>query len=339
MSDRSDAYERKVQLTGGTTYTVSLPKGWANDRSLEVGDCLRLRPRGDRLLLTRPGTGGDRRTVTVSAARYPPTGIERIVVAAYVAGANVVRVEGSPDRAARVAVRDAVAGLVGIEVAEETDVAVAARTMLDAGDLPPERTLTQMENRALTMHEEAMTAALAGDGEIGRRVADQDDTVDRLFGLLAREFQRSLVDVRGDAGDGLTAFDHYTVARQLERIADHAEKIAAAAGTIGGRPADPVAADLDRLAADARGIVRRAFSEVVDDCDPRVLGAIVVDAEAVLEGTERVDRELYERELTDGYVLATVLDSVTRTVEYGVNVADTGLRAALRSDHGAGEDA
>ena len=338
MSGRSDAYERKVQLTGGTTYTVSLPKEWAKDRSLEVGDRLRLHPHGDQLLLARPGAEADRRTVTVSAARYSPAGIERLVVAAYVAGADVIRVEGSPDRAARVAVRTAVSGLIGIEVAKETDLAVIARAMLDAGDLPPERTLTRMENRALTMHEEAMTAVLAGDGETGRRVADQDDTVDRLFGLLAREFQRSLVDVRGDAADGLTAFDHYTAARQLERIADHAEKIATAAGTIGAIPAEPVAADLDRLAADAREIVRRAFAEVVGDCDPRVLGAIVADAEEVLEGTERLDRELYQRDLADGYVLATVLDSVTRTVEYGVNVADAGFRAALRSDHATGED-
>ena len=332
MSDRHDTYDRKVQLTGGTTYTVSLPKTWAKERSLEPGDRVRLHPRGGRLLLTRPAAESGRETVSVSAARHDPAGIRRVVAGAYVAGADVVRVEGSPDRDARAAVRDAVGGLVGIEVAEETRAGMVARTMLDIDDLPPERTLARMEDRTLTMHEEAVTAALAGDGAAGRRVSEQDDAVDRLFRLLAREFQRSLGGVSGDANGNLTAFDHYAVARQLERIADHAEKIATAADTVETPPPDPIAADLDRLAADARAVVERAFSEVLAECDPRTLGGIVADADAVIEGTERVDRELYDRGLADGYVLATVLDSVTRTVEYGINIADAGLRAALRSD-------
>ncbi|MFC5278261.1 PhoU domain-containing protein [Halorubrum rubrum] len=330
MNDGTDPYERKIQLTGGTTYTISLPKGWANDRSLDTGDTLHLYPRGGRLLLAPPETDGGERTVSLSAARHDPAGIERLVAAAYVAGADAVRVDGAPDRAGRAAVRDAVAGLVGIEIAEETEEAVVARTMLDVADLPPTRTLERMADRTLTMHAEAVAAALAGDGDAGRRVRGQDDDVDRLFGLLSREFQRSLVEVPADAEGGLTPFDHYAVARQLERVADHAAKIAEAAAAIEDPPSDPVAEDLDRLATDARAVVERAFSEAIGECDPRTLGVVITDAEDLLEETRRLDRALYERGLADGYVLATVLDSITRTVEYGVNVAEVGLRAALR---------
>lgn len=331
MNDGTDPYERKVQLTGGTTYTVSIPKGWANDRALDTGDTLHLYPRGDRLLLARPETEGGRRTVSISATRHDPAGIERLVAAAYVAGADVVRVDGSPERAERAAVRDAVAGLVGIEIAEETAETVVARTMLDVADLPPSRTLERMADRTLTMHEEAVAAALEGDGDAGERVRGQDDDVDRLFGLLSREFQRSLVEVPS-AARGLTPFDHYAVARQLERVADHAEKIAEAAAAIEEPPSEAVAAELDRLAADARSTVERAFSEAIGECGPRTLGAVVADADGLVEELRRVDRTLYERDLADGYVLATVLDSIRRTAEYGVNVAEVGLRAALRGD-------
>lgn len=331
MSNGTDPFERKLQLTGGTTYTVSIPKGWAKDRSLDTGDTLHLYPRGDRLLLARPETGGNHRTVSISAARHDPAGIERLVAAGYVAGADVVRVDGSPERAERAAVRDAVAGLVGIEIAEETAETVVARTMLDVTDLPPSRTLRRMADRTLTMHEEAVTAALAGDTEAGKRVREQDDDVDRLFGLLSREFQRSLVEVP-PAADGLTPFDHYAVARQLERVADHAEKIAEAATAIEEPPSEAVAVDVDRLASEARTAVERAFAETVGECDPRALGATVADTDDLVEEIRRVDRALYERDLADGYVLATVLDSIRRTAEYGVNVAEAGLRAALRGD-------
>ena len=91
-----------------------------------------------------------------------------------------------------------------------------------------------------------------------------------------------------------------------------------------------VSRSIEVPAPPVRAVVERAFSEAIGDCDPRALGATVADAEDLLEETRRVDRELYERDLADGYVLATVLDSITRTAEYGINVAEVGLRAALR---------
>lgn len=331
MPDADDPHVRKIQLTGGTTYTVSLPKGWANEQSLDIGDRVRLYPRGDRLLVTEMGGDADGRTVTASAARYEPAELARIVAAAYVAGAETVRIEDSPGREVRAAVRDAVAGLVGVEISEETDREVVARTMLDADDLSPTRTLTQMESMTLTMHEDALDAALAGDAAAGERIADRDDTVDRLFGLVAREFQRSLVDVSVDvADDRLTTFDYYTAARQLERVADHAGKIAGTAAQIDGEPPSDVADDLDRLAGDARDLVHRALAATVEDPRPETLGNVLADADAVVADAEALDRTLYERDLADGYALATVLDSITRTAEYAVNVAEAGLRASLR---------
>jgi len=331
MTDPDGPYERKIQLTGGTTYTVSLPKPWAKAQGIEVGDRLRLHPRGDRLLVAPAGAGSSGEVATVSAARYEPEQLGEIVVAAYVAGATTVRIEGRPGRAANEAVRDAAASLVGVEVATESDSEVMVRTMLDVADLSPAQTLAQLENVTLSVHEAAVGAALSADGEAGRRVAARDDSVDRLFGLIAREFQRSLVDITGDrVGGGLTTFDHYTVARQLERVGDHAEKIARVAERIESEPPNDLVAELNGLAADARGVVRSAFSETLNGRDPEALSEVLSDGAVVVDAATALDRDLYDRELADGYALATVLDSITRTAEYGRNIAGAGLRASLR---------
>ena len=330
-ADTDGSYERKIQLTGGTTLTVSLPKAWARAHDIDAGDHVLLHPRGDRLLVRRSTDEDAGRTVTVAAHRYDPRRLRRIVIAAYVAGATEIRIEGRPDRDVRSAIRAAAGGLVGVEVASETDAAVIVRTMLDVEDLSPVQTLAQMESMTLTAHTEATDAALAADGEAGRRIVGQDDTIDRLFGLIAREFHRSLIDVTGDRTDeAIAAFDAYTIARQLERIGDHAEKIGGVADRIDEQPPDDVAAELRTLATDARGVVRDALSATVSDRDPDTLCSVLADGEAVVEAASELDRTLYDRDLADGYALATLLDSLTRTAEYGRNIAEAGLHASLR---------
>jgi phosphate transport system protein len=227
-------------------------------------------------------------------------------------------------------IRDAVTGLVGIEVHEEDEGSIVARTMLDVGDLSPEQTLVQMKLTALSMHEDALDAVLEADADKGRRVARQDDDVDRLFGLICREFQRSLVNVDVPMRDGdLTKFEYYTAARQLERIADHAEKIARVAERAASAPPDEVAERFGSLGERSRELVTRSVDGLleVEDSD---LGSIIVDAEGFVDDAESLDRELYERDADDGYLLGTVLDSLVRTSEYGVNVAEAGLQVEMR---------
>ena len=43
---------RKVQVTGGSTYTVSIPKTWATDNDVEAGTKIEFHPDGDSLFLT-----------------------------------------------------------------------------------------------------------------------------------------------------------------------------------------------------------------------------------------------------------------------------------------------
>jgi phosphate uptake regulator len=329
VTNGEEPVERKVQVTGGSTYTVSLPKDWARDQGVESGSTVRLYSRDDRLLVSRED-GGDRRSVVIEAEGREPEDLARSVESAYIAGCEEVRVEGMLDNDQRRGIRDAVTGLVGIEVHEEDESSIVARTMLDVGDLSPEQTLVQMQLTALSMHEDALNAVLEGNAQKGRRVARQDDDVDRLFGLICREFQRSLVNVDVPMEDGdLTKFEYYTAARQLERIADHAEKVAEVAERADSTPPDEVAERFDALGERSRDLVTRSVEGLleVEDAD---LGGIIVDAENFVEDAEALDRELYEREAEDGYLFGTVLDSLVRTSEYGVNVAEAGLQVEMR---------
>jgi phosphate transport system protein len=100
-----------------------------------------------------------------------------------------------------------------------------AEEALAAGpeDLPMPRTLGTMADRAVQMMRDSLNAFVGSDVALARTVLAMDDEVDRLEGAI-RDEAKALV--RADPGRADAAFRLFSVARQLERIADHATNIA-----------------------------------------------------------------------------------------------------------------
>lgn len=337
MTAGQEPIQRKVQLTGGTTYTVSLPKSWAEAHDIGTGTPVDCFVYGDRLLITKNG-GDDRHETRIDARSRDPDDLAWTVSAAYVAGVDTVEIEGVDTRDRRRAVRSAIADLVGFEIDEADDETVVVRTMIAVDNVSPEQTLMQMEMTTLSMHEEAIDAVLSGDAERAHRIERLDDDVDRQFALLSREFQRSLFDISGAATpDRLTAFDYFTAARQIERIADHAEKIAGVVDRMETTPPTEVNDELRSLGKRSRDLVRDALRGLVNPNDA-ALEAVLATADDVLADAEALDRTLYDGSYADGYSLAIVLDSTVRTTEYAVNVAEAGLQASIRNTHRSHDD-
>lgn len=324
---------RKVQLTGGSTYTVSLPKDWAGNQGIEPGCQVNLYSRGDQLVMTRDNCGPEEEAhvSTIQAGNQDPATLSLSIGSAYIAGCDEIRVEDIRTSEQRRALGRAIREFVGLEVMTEDGTSLVARTMLDVGDLSPEQTLAQLERTTLEMHERAIDAVSAADGSVGDEIARQDDDVDRLFALISRGFQQSLVDpaVQMGAGDDLTPFEYYMAARQLERVADHAEKIARTASRLGTTPPTQTGNDLIAFGRRSRNIVQQSLSGLLDS--PDELGTVIADAEQLLADIEAMDQQLYDQGLEDGYLLGLVLDSIERTTQYGVNIAEAGLQIRHRS--------
>src|SRR3989442_4706831 len=89
---------RKLQMTGGASYTVSLPKDWVKEQGLKVGDVVAIMPRSDSSLTLIPHekipTGKNRGAEgTVSPSKEQDKGqILRTVLAQYLAGYDIIRV-------------------------------------------------------------------------------------------------------------------------------------------------------------------------------------------------------------------------------------------------------
>ena len=311
--------ERKVQVTGGSTYTVSIPKTWADTRGIDSGSSVYMYPFDDRLIVAQPdGSGSDRRArINIEAA-----GRENLsgqIEAAYAAGSDEILVESDTgfSTSERRAACQAITGLVGMEIATETEQELTAKALLDSAEVSLDGTINQIRGIALSMHENAVEAVLDGEGVKPEHIISRDDEVDRLFALISRQFYRILTDIREVSQlkvDRRTAFTQFRTARQLERIADHAERIANVAQKQPELPDAEIGTEFGTLATEARRVVRTALDGNA--------GEAMLRRDDIVERLDDLDRRLYDSERKGVYLYGRMLESIRRTAEYGGNIAE-----------------
>ncbi|WP_435101470.1 PhoU domain-containing protein [Halarchaeum sp. P4] len=326
---------RKVQLSGGTTYTVSLPKPWANEHDIDAGDHLSLRPRDDGTLVVRATTDDrDRLTAATDVAGYGPDEVRVAVHALYVLGFDRLTLQLGSDACVRAA-RETTRLLVGMEVVERDGDTLTVQSVMSADHVSVRKSVVRLELVVDAMQRDAVTAVVENDRELAAEVAARDDEADKLHALLTRCLRRSLgavgeVQRLGHDRPGL--FEHYRVARHLERVGDHAEKIAALSADVEA-PNDFASAlpALDRRARD----VRDAATDVVLSDDPvNAAYDAVADCEALVADIDDHRRALYDwADPQEAHTCGLVLDSIRRSAEYGANIADIAVQRHYRHRH------
>ncbi|SDK83993.1 phosphate signaling complex PhoU family protein [Natronorubrum texcoconense] len=327
VSDESfEPVERKVQLTGNSTFVVSLPKEWALERGLESGMSMYLYPHDDRVIAAPEHVSGRDRSVTIDATDGDEQALLQRVRAAYATGSDRITVTGVADLEtdSRRELERTVGRLIGIEIQETTDDRLTVVNLLDTGEVSLPQTVAQARQLALELYDDAIEALLCDDDELARRVRSRDDDVDRLFAFVSRGFHRGLEDVRdiGRLGtDRTVAFREYRTARQLERLADHAGRIAAVTLDQSGPPDDALRDEIDSVAADIRRLLEAALSG-----EDRAAS----DAHAAVdEGLEDLTQRAYARCETDACLYSPLLSSLRQLAEIGLTIAETEIEAGL----------
>jgi len=325
---------RKVQVTGGSTYTVSIPKDWATDNGVSAGSEVAFYPEGDSLFLT-PRTGDERTEGTLDIGELAGDELIRAVMTMYVSGFDIIALESAritTDQ--RRTIRQATQSLVGLEVLEETRDKVVIRDLLDSSELSINNAVTRMRLIALSMLEDAVTALIDLDEDLARDVIQRDDDVDRLWMVVSRIFRATLRSPRAAEELGVSrevCFDYQSAARQLERIADHATKIAHLSLNFDEPLPDDVTEALGGLHADAANVIDVAMDALfLDGSDEATREAN--EARESVQGIDSharsIDELLRELDPTRAQLLGLVVYSLSRSADYGGNIAETALQKA-----------
>ncbi|GAB3685773.1 phosphate uptake regulator PhoU [Salinarchaeum chitinilyticum] len=321
---------------------MTLPAEWAGEHDVEKGDEVSLRTSGKGTLTVLPeSASGEESEAIVHADDLDAGAVERAIVAQYVLGRRVIRVEqteGALDSETINAVYQAETQLMGLGVIEETPESIAIRCSVDPEDFTLDNLLERLESTGSTMRGEAVKALARGNPDLAERALNRERQANKIFVLLLRliftAYQNPNLARAVDLDTGFPLIGYRSIAKNLELTADNAEDIAEIV----------LEADDNTLELDDSEMRRiREFTDQVDEItELSVKAAVDRDYDLTIAVREQF-HELRDRE---GEILADlpemdneallqvreVLVSLAQTAEYAMRNAEIAANLALNEE-------
>ena len=323
---------RKIQLTGGSSYTVTLPKEWVSQAELEAGDVVGFSPQTDGSLAIYPHARLKTTTSRYEAevASEDTDATFRIIIAAYLNGydAIVIRSKKPMPSGIRRAVRQASKRIVGLQVVEEDAHSILLQDFMDPREFHIDKGLRRMQALARSMQEDALRVFQEAIDDIDIAFADRDDEVDSLYWMINKQYHAILRDPAYAQRMGLNAnqaLNYLMTARLIERTADHAVRLAENIDALRG---DEIQ---QKLETKIEKQARKAFQLFADSMlsfhkqDAEAANKIIGEAAAFRTTQDSVIKESLTLGGESILHVAYALDSIGRTAAYAADVAETAI--------------
>jgi phosphate uptake regulator len=223
--------KRKLQKTGGSSLSITLPKRWTENQGLKEQDFVVCHADEDGpLVIQSPETLKKKNHRSLAIDDLTNDEILREIVSTYVTGAEEVKVNARQiSKNQRIAVRAAIHRLIGFEIIEETSEKIILKNISAPNKFSFEQGRERIFAITKSMLEDAVTSFIAGDKELAQDTIERDYEVDKIYFLTLRQsmsmFQYKIQE-RSENATIEKAHYYENIATQVERIADHATKIA-----------------------------------------------------------------------------------------------------------------
>jgi len=317
---------RRLQMSKGGSYLLSLPKGWVVRTGLKGGDVLRLEE-GEGASLTIRIEGILEPEKGVTEVIREAEGLERQIRSNYLYGIDTVVVDLGKKMtpAIRDQIKAAIQKLIGLEVVEEDAGSVTIQCLLQPTSMPIRSTMRRAYTLASNMHKEAEEALTCLDAGLAKSVIKRDDEVDRLYFLMVRQLRLALRNpaVAEKLGVGPSeCLDLRMAAKYIETIADLAVAVAAAVPKLDRK-------DVDKEIMGALGELSGWAYRIHEDAAQALFKQDVKSAEDVMAKAGRLGEELsaVNEMLTNRQPrMAPLLDSIAMYLyqigSHGVDLAE-----------------
>ncbi|MFP3871456.1 MAG: PhoU domain-containing protein [Candidatus Natronoplasma sp.] len=224
---------RKVQITGGSTYIVSLPKEWVKQKEIEAGDSLILTPRKDGSIVVSPEREYEKKdhVKELDISDTDEDSLIRELIGIYMAGHSkiILKAKKGIEPELRSAIMEFTRMVIGPEVIEESEQRIILKDLIDPSEFSQRKGLRRMYLIVKQMHEDVMEAFKKGDKVLAKDIIGRDTDVDRLYWMITKHYNMLLSNPKLIESLEITterSLSYMLVSIMMERIGDHAVRIA-----------------------------------------------------------------------------------------------------------------
>jgi len=316
-----------VQKTGTSTLIVSLPKKWANENAIVSGSLLFISQKQNGDLLLSSDKSEPDQIVKLDIGNKYGAPLIRDVIACYLAGYKTVEI--SSHQLTAMQKRDLhsiVNKLIGPEILEETINKVVIHDLLSAEELPADRALKRMKNMTRSMIQDALSSLIKMNKELAMDVIQRDNDVDRLNLLIARQFTDILRSgsIKQETLCPISAFNYMQAATNLERMADHASKIAEISSQNDYELPVEMTEEISRLSS--------TFTTLIDDSISMLLKPDTEKANQLIDKTRQIKKQsmimtgsFWERDDDEMLIRLVLAGSMERMLDLIINIAELSI--------------
>ena len=311
---------RKIQLTGGSTYIVSLPLDWIASNSLKKGSEVEVAEEGNSIVIN-PGVQKRElvRTINVND-KVDPKRFQRILVSAYIANFEilVVRSRTRMNESIRESVKNFSKLVMGVEIFEESSNRIVLQNVLDSTSFPFQKAIRRMSGNVESMLQDVLNGIRDLDPELLKNVERRDDEIDRYQWYIFREINKN----PREPGSTFTLI----LSRILERIADHAVNICSM-----------IVANQEETKASME-LIAESLSISIDTFKDAMNGFYQDRFENLNEIIDmkhkiRIDKEKFARTIrsTKSSILPRISEEIFRIGFYGTDIAELAMDRIISS--------
>lgn len=322
---------RKVQITGGSTYIVSLPKSWVKERGIKAGDPLWVTDLQDGALLLSQNIKGEKvnKKKVLKIEDESDEHLIRKLIGMYLAGYNTIEIKSKKmDPNMRRAIRDFTKMVVGPEIIDEDNKCVILQDLINPAEFSQKKGIRRMYMLVKSMHNDAITALKKREKNLAKDVMLRDGDVDRLHWMIAKQYNLILNDAEIAKNTGVSSeksLNLMLISKIIERIGDHATKIAESIQLLDGMKIDDkivkeIANESDISLEILDKSMNAFFSENLDEANE------AIDLSDKLSRVSDVLMKKIREQESDVVVsLASIIESVRRTGLYATDISEIAI--------------
>ncbi|UCH71979.1 MAG: phosphate uptake regulator PhoU [Thermoplasmatales archaeon] len=322
---------RRVQVTGGSSYIVTLPKEWIKKANIQKNDSIGLVSQSDGTLLITPKMI-EKQSQKIKTFQVDDKTDQKFIlrqlVGAYIAGYNSIEIVSAKKMPSKIrdSIRKFTQITIGQEVIEETDSSIILKDLLNPTEMPFNSTIKRMHILVKNMHEDSINALMISNKKIQEEILLRDNDVDRLYWLVARQHNILLQNVNLAEKMGITfkmSLACFLISKKIERMGDHVVNIAQNVSQM-------VSNDLNE------GIVAKiqSASDLALDIFNSSIGAFfrkdIVESNRNIDSVKKLEKKCEEinklvlnKKGNIAISIGNIIESIKRMGEYAEDISET----------------